>query len=123
MKPFRSNFEAQFYAKLPPQSCEYEPDKFEYIVPATKHKYTPDFHVKGTNIYFETKGIFSAADRKKMLLIKQQYPDARFILVFMRNQPIAKNSKTLYSDWCAKNGIEYMSQTDAIKLVKEFCTK
>ena len=50
---------------------EYETQKLEYQVPARKAKYTPDF-ILPNGIYIESKGRFTVADRKKMLLVKHK---------------------------------------------------
>ena len=83
---------------------QYEQHKIEYTKPATQHTYTPDFRLPN-GIYIETKGRFVLADRKKHLLIKQQFPelDIRFVFQNSRNK-IRKGSKTTYGDWCTKNG-------------------
>jgi hypothetical protein len=78
-----------------------------YIVPATNHKYLPDFKLPN-GIIVETKGRFVLSDRKKHLLIKQQHPnlDIRFVFTSSKNK-ISKASKTTYADWCIKNGFKY----------------
>ena len=78
-----------------------------YIVPATNHKYLPDFKLPN-GIIVETKGRFVPADRKKHLFIKEQHPefDIRFVFTSSKNK-ISKNSKTSYADWCDKNGFLY----------------
>lgn len=92
----------------------YEVLKVSYVIPESKHKYTPDFLLPN-GIIVETKGIFSAEDRKKHLLIKQQYPesDIRFVFSSSRTK-LYKGSKTTYGDWCTKNGFRY-----ADKLIPE----
>jgi len=116
---FRSKFEDKFN-RLTLGKLEYEQQKFEYIVPASKHKYTPDFHISGTNIYIETKGIWTAQDRAKHLLMKAQHPELRIILCFYRsNCPITKSSKTTYEMWADKNGIEHMTIPEVLELIKQ----
>ena len=85
----------------------YESRKLEYVVPESRHKYTPDFFLTGTNVVLEYKGFFDVEDRKKHLLIKEQFPDLDIRLIFERNSPIRKGSKTKYSDWCDKYNIKY----------------
>lgn len=82
----------------------YEDTKVRYIVPASKHTYTPDF-VLPNGIVVETKGRFEPDDRKKHELIKAQHPalDIRFVFTRSRS-PIRKGAKTTYADWCAKRG-------------------
>jgi len=87
---------------------KYETEKLPYLVPESKHIYTPDFPL-GKNLYIEAKGKFVFQDRKKHLLLKEQYPEKVFILVFQNaNQRISKKSKTTYSMWCDKNGIKWI---------------
>lgn len=111
---FKSKFEQKFWerTKLP-----YEQEKLAYVVPASNHKYTPDFHIFGTNIYLETKGRWTVVDRKKHLLIKQQHPDKRIILVFQNpKMPISRGSKTTYAGWAEKNGLEWMTLDEAVNM-------
>jgi hypothetical protein len=70
-------------------------------------KYTPDFLLPN-GVIVETKGLFTAQDRRKHLLIKQQHPmlDVRF--VFERaDRKLSKVSKSTYASWCEKNGFQY----------------
>lgn len=88
----------------------YEATKLEYIVPETKHTYTPDFHVS-PHIVIETKGRWVVEDRMKMLLVIKQHPEIDFRMVFYNaNQKIKKGSKTSYADWCDKHGIKWANK-------------
>ena len=52
----------------------------------------------GKLIIIETKGRFVTADRQKMLLVKEQYPDLDIRFVFSNpNSRISKKSKTTYA--------------------------
>lgn len=114
---YRSKLEKQFHDRLP--HLAYEQEKLTYIIPESKHTYTPDFSIPGTNIYWETKGRWDLADRKKHLLIKEQHPDKRIILVLQApHQTITRSSRTTYASWCDKNGLEWMSVADAVLFVK-----
>jgi hypothetical protein len=75
-----------------------------YIIPASQHTYHPDF-ILPNGIIIETKGRFVLADRKKHLLIKEQFPhlDIRFVFTNSKNK-ISKGSKTTYAMWCEKHG-------------------
>jgi len=86
----------------------YEPKdgKLNYIQPEKKRTYLPDV-VIGNTIY-ELKGIFSPEDREKMLHIRDCNPEFEIIMVFQRNNPIRKGSKTRYSDWCDKHNFSWM---------------
>jgi hypothetical protein len=85
----------------------YEVDKFSYTIPATRHTYTPDFKLSDTK-YLEAKGLWDAADRKKMKLIKEQYPHITFYMLFQNaHKKLSKTSKTTYAMWCDKNQIPW----------------
>ena len=87
---------------------EYESHVIEYIVPESKHKYTPDFNLEA--VHLETKGKFTPADRKKMLNVRNSNPDTLLIMVFPQpNNRLRKGSKTTYADWCDKNGLPWLS--------------
>ena len=90
-----------------PVRYEEKESVINYIVPASEHSYHPDF-ILPNGIIVETKGRFVLADRKKHLLIKEQYPqiDIRFVFTNSKNK-ISKGSKTTYAMWCEKNGFLY----------------
>jgi len=69
--------------------------------------YTPDF-VLGNGIIIETKGLFTADDRRKHLAVKEQHPklDIRFVFTSSKSK-LSKGAKTTYGQWCEKNGIQY----------------
>lgn len=89
----------------------YEQDRIKYTIPASKHTYTPDFTVTN-NVYIETKGLWTGADRKKALLIKEQHPDIKLLYVFYRDQKLSKKSSTTYLAWAEKNGLEACTFAD-----------
>ena len=94
-------------------SVEYETEKIKYAINEVR-TYTPDFKLPN-GVIIETKGRFTPDDRKKHLLIKEQYPDLDIRFVFSNsNNKIRKGSKTSYADWCTKNGFLY-----ADKLIPE----
>lgn len=102
----RSGFEAKIVEQLRKRKVkfEYETLKLKYVVPESTHTYTPDIQLSN-GIIVECKGIWSAQDRKKMVLVKQQHPELDIRMLFMRNQLLRKNAKTKYSDFCDKNNI------------------
>ena len=106
---FKSGLEESISSQIESKGIEvlYETEKVTYIIPASEHKYNPDFKLPN-GIRVETKGRFVAADRKKHLLVKAQNPelDIRFVFSNSKNK-ISKNSKTTYADWCEKNGFKY----------------
>ena len=97
----------------------YEKTKVKYIKPASEHQYTPDF-VLDNGIIIETKGLFTAIDRQKHMLVKRQHPnlDIRFIFSNSR-QKISKKSRTTYADWCRKNGFLFDDKEIPIDWIKE----
>jgi DUF4097 and DUF4098 domain-containing protein YvlB len=111
-KKVRSGYEAKVRKSLESRGVdyEYEKDVLPYIVPQSTHKYHADFTVKcesGHTLYIESKGNFTAADRKKMKLVIEQHPDKDIRMLFMRNNKIQRNSKTTYGMWCDKHGIKW----------------
>ena len=88
----------------------HEAEVLTYIQPAQKRRYTVDFTLKAApSLIVEAKGRFTSQDRKKMLLIKEQYPDRQIVMVFgnARNR-LSKISGTTYGDWCDRNGIAWI---------------
>lgn len=99
----RSKFEEKVEALLKKKGIEYEYEKDK--LPYSLHlAYKPDWTV-GNQVYVEAKGRFDYTERRKMLAVKVANPDADILIVFMRDQKIAKNSKTTYTEWCKKHGI------------------
>ena len=69
--------------------------------------YTPDF-VLNNGIIIETKGLFTAADRRKHLAIKKQHPNLDIRFVFTNsNSKLRKGAKSTYAEWCIKKGFRY----------------
>lgn len=104
----RSGYEKKVKASLDEQKAKYgyEAETLTYTMPASNHRYTPDFTL-ANGIVVEAKGKFDAAARKKMALVIEQNPDRDIRMLFMRDNSITKTSKTKYSDWCEKRGVKY----------------
>jgi hypothetical protein len=87
-------------------SFGYESLKLPYEVPARKAKYTPDFVINNSSIIIETKGWFrTAAERQKMVLVKESNPHLDIRLIFQNaSKPIYKGSPTSYAKWAEDNG-------------------
>ena len=68
--------------------------------------YTPDFELDN-GIIIETKGLFSAGDRRKHLEIQRQHPklDIRFVFSNARSK-LYKGAKSRYCDWCEQKGFK-----------------
>lgn len=82
----------------------YECEKIEYTIPATIHRYTPDFTTG--EIRWEVKGRFRDIDEaKKYLYVKQSNPDIdlRFIISSEKTM-MPKSKKTTMKEWLEKNG-------------------
>lgn len=110
---YRSGLEKSIQLELEGLNIEpnYEGVSFNYIIPESKHKYTPDFPVS-PHIVIETKGRWVLEDRQKMLLLIKQHPTISFRMLFQKaSQKIKKGSKTSYADWCDKHGILWAEKT------------
>jgi len=109
-KGYRSGLEDTISEQLKTtnKSWSYESEKLKYTVPERLATYTPDFIIikaNGEKMYIETKGRFTAVDRKKHLLIKLSNPGIDLRLLFQTpNNKLSKASKTTYANWADKNG-------------------
>ena len=98
---------------------QYEKKVVLYLKPSTKHKYKPDIMLDN-GILIEIKGYFTATDRKKHLLVKEQNPELDIIFVFGNSKNrIHKKSKTTYADWCDKNNIKYADKFVPAEWIKQ----
>ena len=81
--------------------------------------YTPDF-VLPNGIFIETKGRFTAADRRKHVEIKKQHPklDIRFVFDNSRRK-LSKGAKTTYASWCERNKFIYCDRDIPEDWIKE----
>jgi hypothetical protein len=105
----RSGLEADNCKHLEDKGVPYEYEKHK--IKWEDHQwrsYTPDFVLDSNGIIVETKGRFVAADRRKHLKVKEQYPklDIRFVFTNSKTK-INKGSKTSYGDWCERHGFQY----------------
>lgn len=107
---YRSGLEDAVADSLRARGCtdfSYEQYVIRYSVPARPARYTPDI-VLPNGIIVETKGRWTPDDRKKMALIRDQFPLLDIRMVFSRSkQRINKTSKTTYADICVKLGLPY----------------
>lgn len=113
---FRSGLESTLAKQLASKGIPYayEEYKLDFLIPESSHKYMPDF-VLPNGIIIESKGIFDADDRKKHLLIKEQYPTLDIRFVFSRSKsPLYRGAKSTYADWCHQHSFLY-----ADKLIPE----
>ena len=81
--------------------------------------YTPDF-VLDNGIIIESKGMFTAADRRKHLAIQRQHPklDIRFIFENSRRK-LRKGAKSTYAEWCIKYNFRYGTRVVPEEWLKE----
>lgn len=100
-------------------SFDYEIWKIPYTIPESYHIYTPDFLLPN-GIFIETKGLWDSDDRKKHLLIREQYPELDIRLVFSSSRSkLYKGSKTSYAEWCEKHGILFADKLIPVEWLKE----
>ncbi len=106
---YRSGFEHRVAQQLEAAGVkyEYEPKDgiLEYRVNELR-KYLPDFRLPG-GVLVECKGRLTAADRKKLKLVKEAWPQLDIRLVFQYNNKLNPRSKTRYSDWAEKHGFPW----------------
>tara|TARA_B110000503_G_C7102787_1_gene394586 strand:+ start:299 stop:751 length:453 start_codon:yes stop_codon:yes gene_type:complete len=96
----------------------YEKIKIEWE-DLTYRTYTPDF-VLSNGIIIETKGLFTATDRRKHLEIQKQHPtlDIRFVFYDSRCK-LSKKSKTTYAAWSDKQGFRHHDRIVPLDWLKE----
>jgi len=112
-KGFKSNLERYIDAILKRNKFGYiyEPGNITYIQPEVKRRYLPDW--TKDDVILEAKGRFTTADRKKMLLLKEQYPEKQIVMLFGKaDNKLSKKSKTSYADWCNNNNIAWLDLAD-----------
>lgn len=96
----------------------YESMKISYRIDEVR-KYTPDFLLPN-GIIVETKGRFTAADRKKHLLIKEQHPEFDIRFVFSNSRAkLNKGAKSSYGEWCDKHGFLYADKEIPTEWINE----
>ncbi|WP_085589325.1 endonuclease I [Pseudomonas sp. B14(2017)] len=118
---YRSGLEEKNSQLLDGLGVPYDYERFHlvYLVPARNAKYTPDF-VLSNGIIVETKGLWDADDRKKHLLIREQYPDLDIRMVFSSSRSkLYKGSPTSYAEYCDKHGIKFADKLIPKEWLKE----
>lgn len=111
----KSGFEKKVASHLQQNKIpfEYESLRVPYEVPVKRRTYNPDFMLPN-GVIIEAKGKLDREVREKMALVMEQNPHLDIRILFMRDNKIAKNSKTRYSDWCKKRGIKYAVSEDGV---------
>lgn len=117
----RSKLEQKAYSILVAQNLQskfkYESSVLDYVVPAKKRRYTPDFSTTDGKFHIEVKGKLDFETREKMNLVKHTHPDKIIVLVFGRaNNKLYRGSPTTYGDWAQVNGFLWCD-------IKDFETK
>lgn len=106
---YRSQFEADVAAALESAGVpfEHEAEKIYWADGARMRYYVPDFRFSN-GLLVETKGRFTAEDRRRHLMIREQHPklDIRFVFQSPNNK-LYRGSKTTYAMWCDKNGFKW----------------
>lgn len=118
---FRSGLEDKVSKQLEGKGIkfQYEEWKIPYVIPASNHTYTPDFLLPN-GIFVETKGLWDSDDRKKHLLIKEQFPELDIRIVFSSSRSkLYKGSPTSYGEFCEKHGIKFADKLIPAEWLKE----
>lgn len=99
--------------------AQYEEWSIPYVVPASSHRYTPDI-ILPNGIIVETKGLWDSDDRKKHLLLREQFPELDIRLVFSSSRSkLYKGSPTSYAEFCEKHGIQFADKLIPVAWLKE----
>ena len=108
---YRSGLEDRIKAQLDSESVPFEYESFKIPYTKPESKYTPDF-VLPNGIIIETKGLFTAEDRTKHLLVRAWHPDLDIRFVFSNSRSrLSKVSATTYEQWCMKHGFKQHNKT------------
>ncbi|UNI71899.1 endonuclease [Aeromonas phage vB_ AhaP_PT2] len=122
---YRSGLEQKVAQQLEKAGCNaaYEQFKIGYTKPESKHTYLCDF-ILPNGIIVETKGLFDTEDRKKHLLLKEQYPELDIRFVFSNSKTkLYKGAKSTYGMWCEKYGFRYADKLIPANWLKEPAVK
>ena len=117
---YRSGLEVKISQSLKLLSVKYiyEGLKIEWEDLAYR-TYTPDF-ILPNGLIIETKGMFTAADRRKHLAIKRQHPKLNIRFVFENSKrKLRKGAKSTYGQWCERYGFMYYDRIIPENWLKE----
>lgn len=121
MTKYRSKFERRLATAFRKAKIgfKYEAKKFQFIQPAIKRTYTPDYWLPEIGTYVESKGKLTSEDRKKLRWWRESNPDVPFIILFQRGQnSIYRGSQTSYLEWASENGFEAYEWEEGVKILK-----
>ena len=117
---YRSGLEHKLSLYLDELKVKYDYEKLKIEWEDLAYRtYTPDF-VLYNGIIIETKGMFTAADRRKHLAIKRQHTqlDIRFVFENSRRK-LRKGAKSSYAEWCTKHKFEFADRRIPEEWLKE----
>jgi hypothetical protein len=138
-KGFRSAFEMHTAEQLKAARIDFEYEPRDKIITYFKkvqaeclccgcvdiiayHKYLTDFWLNH-DVILETKGVFDAENRSKILEVTKQNPELTVVMLFQAaHKKITKNVD--YAKWCEKNGVIWLdSKTNWVEQLKEIIKK
>jgi len=98
---------------------EYETLTISYTIPASDHKYFPDF-ILPNGIIVEAKGKLDIRTCKKMIAVKKCNPtlDIRFVFMNAQNK-MSRSSKTRYWEWAEQHNFPWAQGTIPLEWWKE----
>lgn len=120
-KKRRSKLELRFEDILKDAKAEYgyEVTKIPYTIPESNHTYLVDF-TTSNGIYWECKGYLSDyTERRKYVLLKEQYPDLDLRFVFDNVNKLCGGTKMTHGAWAEKYNFKYCSIKD-VDVIKQW---
>lgn len=113
-KTFHSGLEEAVATQLKARGVAFvhEPQPpVEYDVPERPSKFTPTF-VLPNGIIVHTFRRLVLADRKKLMMIRDQHPTLDLRLVFVNSlSRVVKGGKATYGDWCRRMGFIFADKS------------
>ena len=117
---YRSGLEYKISLYLDNLKIKYDYEKLKIEWEDLAYRtYTPDF-VLYNGIIIESKGMFTAADRRKHLAIKKQHPQLDIRVVFENSRrKLRKGAKSTYAEWCIRYAFRYYDRFIPEDWIKE----
>lgn len=110
---YRSGLEATLAAVIAAAGVPvcFEQHIIPFTQPQKQRTYKPDF-VLDNGIVIESKGLFTAEDRAKMVWVRDQHPELDIRFVFSNAKAkLRKGSPTTYAMWADKEGFPWAHKT------------